>query len=280
MLRRVESTEVVYSLIMIKALFAKLDNKTFYKWNQLLAILHGLQGILVLLFSASRTFPVTTNYLTLDELSMNAANQPVLANATRHLLDVNLAYLVAGFFFMSAVSHLILSTRYRKRYEADLKKGMNKARWIEYSFSASTMMVVIAMLAGVQDFSSLLMIFSLIAIMNLLGLAMEIHNTKAERINWTTFIIGCIAGVVPWLVIAKYLLDANLYGSGNVPTFVYFIFGSIFVFFNCFAINMYLQYRRKGKWANYLYGERTYMILSLVAKSALAWQVFAGTLRP
>ena len=27
-------------------------------------------------------------------------------------------------------------------------------------------------------------------------------------------------------------------------------------------------------------GERTYMLLSLFAKSALAWQVFAGTLRP
>ena len=28
------------------------------------------------------------------------------------------------------------------------------------------------------------------------------------------------------------------------------------------------------------YGERAYIILSLVAKSLLAWQVFAGTLRP
>jgi len=35
-----------------------------------------------------------------------------------------------------------------------------------------------------------------------------------------------------------------------------------------------------GKWQDYLYGERVYIILSLVAKSLLAWQVFAGTLRP
>jgi len=43
---------------------------------------------------------------------------------------------------------------------------------------------------------------------------------------------------------------------------------------------MFLQYKKIGKWKDYLYGEKVYIILSLVAKSALAWQVFAGTLRP
>jgi hypothetical protein len=52
------------------------------------------------------------------------------------------------------------------------------------------------------------------------------------------------------------------------------------VFFNAFAINMFLQYKGIGKWKDYMYGERMYIVLSLVAKSALAWQVFFGTLRP
>ncbi len=52
------------------------------------------------------------------------------------------------------------------------------------------------------------------------------------------------------------------------------------MFFNVFAVNMLLQYRRLGRWRDYLYGERVYMLLSLTAKSALAWQVFAGTLQP
>ena len=47
-----------------------------------------------------------------------------------------------------------------------------------------------------------------------------------------------------------------------------------------FAINMILQYKQIGKWKDYLYGERTYIVLSLVAKTLLAWQVFIGTLRP
>ena len=67
-------------------------------------------------------------------------------------------------------------------------------------------------------------------------------------------------------------------GSGSPPAFVYAIFFSLFVFFNSFAINMVLQYKQVGRWKDYVYGEVVYVVLSLTAKSALAWQVFGGTL--
>ncbi|MBU1493786.1 MAG: hypothetical protein KJ956_07445, partial [Actinobacteria bacterium] len=35
---------------------------------------------------------------------------------------------------------------------------------------------------------------------------------------------------------------------------------------------------RVGKWKDYLYGEYVYVLLSLTAKSLLAWQVFGSTL--
>jgi hypothetical protein len=141
------------------------------------------------------------------------------------------------------------------------------------------MMVAIALLVGVYDLSSLLMIFALVAGMNLMGLVMEIHNQTTEKTNWLSFWVGCLLGAIPWIVIALYLWVGYANGSA-APSFVYWIFVSIFIFFNCFAINMWLQYKKIGKWSDYLYGERAYIILSLVAKSLLAWQVFAGTLRP
>jgi hypothetical protein len=115
--------------------------------------------------------------------------------------------------------------------------------------------------------------------MNLMGLVMEVHNQTTAKTNWLSYYIGCLAGLVPWLVIAFYMWLGAAKGSA-APTFVYWIFVSIFVFFSCFAVNMILQYKKIGPWKNYLYGERAYIILSLVAKSLLAWQVFAGTLRP
>ena len=63
-----------------------------------------------------------------------------------------------------------------------------------------------------------------------------------------------------------------------MPNFVYGIFVSIFIFFNLFALNQYLQYRRVGRWADYVYGEKVYLVLSLTAKSALAWQLYGNTL--
>ena len=62
------------------------------------------------------------------------------------------------------------------------------------------------------------------------------------------------------------------------PAFVYGIFVSLFLFFNVFALNMVLQYKRTWRWRDYLFGENVYIVLSLTAKSLLAWQVFSGTL--
>lgn len=283
-IRRYRKCATVISMKKLFSNLKKTKSKITYKslnnWNKTMAALHALQGVLVLVLARDVSFPISTSYLTLDPLASQANGQPALVDATRNIFDINLAYLVAAFFFMSAIAHVLVATVYRSTYEANLKRGLNKARWYEYSISASTMMVAIAILSGVYDFSSLIMIFMLVAIMNGMGLMMEIHNQTTKKTDWTSFIIGIKSGIVPWIVIGLYFWGANTYGSGQIPTFVYWIYGSLFVFFNCFAINMYLQYKKIGKWADYLYGERVYMILSLVAKSALAWQVFFGALRP
>lgn len=264
---------------MVRRKKSKISWQSLNRWNRNLAVLHFVQGVAVLILSTSAALPVTTSYLTLDNLASKAGH-PVLATATRHLFDINLAYLVAAFFLMSAMAHLAVATVYRQNYEKDLKKGINKARWIEYGVSASTMMVGVALLSGVYDVASLLMIFALIMIMNLMGLLMEVHNQTTTHISWLSYGVGCLAGIIPWLVLAVYVLGAQVYGSGQIPTFVYWIYLSMFVLFSSFAVNMWLQYRAKGRWADYLYGERVYMVLSLVAKSLLAWQIFFGSLRP
>jgi hypothetical protein len=142
------------------------------------------------------------------------------------------------------------------------------------------MIVLIGMLCGVYDLGALIMAFILTAVMNLCGLIMEIHNQLTVRTNWTSYVVGCIAGIAPWMVIAIYFFSSLAQAEGGVPSFVYIILPTLFVFFFSFALNMVLQYKKVGPWRDYLFGERVYILLSLVAKSALAWQVFAGTLRP
>jgi hypothetical protein len=135
------------------------------------------------------------------------------------------------------------------------------------------------MLCGMFDLPGLVLLFALNACMNLFGLMMELHNQATGRTNWTAFYCGIFAGVVPWAVIAWYFFAALSSFSGSIPTFVWVLLPTLFVFFNVFAINMALQYKKVGPWRDYLYGEKMYILLSLLAKSALAWQVFSGTLR-
>lgn len=249
------------------------------KWNFVMAFLHFIQGVAIIVLSSDTLFAVTTSFLTRDSLA-STDQSPVLVNATRNLFDVNLAYVIAAFFFMSAIAHIYMATVYRKKYEANLVLGINKVRWYEYGISASTMMIAIAMLSGVQDLSTLVLIFGATLVMNLCGLIMEVHNQTTNKTSWLSYVVGTIAGLGPWIVIGIYFWGTNQFGDGSIPSFVYAIYASLFLFFSSFALNMYLQYKGKGKWADYLYGEKVYMILSLVAKSVLAWQVFFGSLRP
>jgi hypothetical protein len=249
-------------------------------YNLVAAALFLIQGILVLVLSnpVKGVKPITANFLTEDKLSSSAAGHQVLVSASHHLFDLNIAYVVAAFFFISAIASLIIATWKRNEYEKDLNRRVNRSKWIEYSLSASTMMVAIAILAGVLDIASLLMIFALTAIMSLLGMTMELRNQNANTVDWANYSLGVLSGAIPWLVLLIYIWYAHVYGSG-VPGFVYWIYGSLLLLFASFAINMYLQYKKLGHWSTYLYGERAYIILSFVAITALGWQVFAGTLK-
>ncbi|MDP2587455.1 MAG: heliorhodopsin HeR [bacterium] len=243
-------------------------------FNLVMFVLHALQGLAVLLLTTDFALPVTSSFVQFDAMT------GTLAPRLNTLLELPIGPLVALFFFLSAVAHLAVSLpTIFEWYTRNLGRGINRARWIEYAVSSSVMIVVISMLVGIYDGVLLLMIALLNAMMILFGLLMELHNQTTRRTNWTSFWFGSLAGLGPWIAIAIFLVGAGS-GAGEVPTFVYWIFGSLFVFFNLFAINMVLQYKKVGPWRDYLYGERVYIILSLVAKSLLAWQVFAGTLRP
>ena len=244
------------------------------RFNLIMGVFHLVQGVLMLLLSNDFSLPVASSFQVFDP----AVNGLVPLHDT--IAQLRVGPMVAAFLFLSAIAHFSVSApRVFPWYSRNLDKGINHARWMEYSLSASLMIVVIAMLVGIQDIASLILVFSLNATMILFGWLMELHNQYTETTSWLPYWFGVFAGVVPWIAIAVYLAGSGN-EAGGPPGFVYAIFFTIFLFFNTFAVNMVLQYKRVGRWRDYLYGERAYIILSLVAKSALAWQVFGGTLRP
>jgi hypothetical protein len=232
-------------------------------------ILHLLQGVAMLLLSNGLQLPVSATYATAQP------GQALDASRLSTLFSYRLGTAVAVFSLLSASFHFLVASPWGfPRYLRELAARRNRFRWVEYSVSASLMIVLIAGITGITDIAALIGLFGVNASMILFGWLMETTSRPGSDVNWTPFVFGSVAGTVPWLAIGIYLAGA---GSG-MPTFVYGIFVSIFVFFNCFAINQWLQYRAHGAWRDYLHGERVYIGLSLVAKTLLAWQIFANVL--
>jgi hypothetical protein len=237
------------------------------RYNIGMGALHALQAVAVLLLANSFTLPVTGTFLAGPPGS--PAAEPV------RLANVSVAWGVASFLFLSAVFHLLISSPgFFERYGRGLAEARNYFRWAEYSLSSSVMIVLIALLTGISDVAALIALFGVNASMIFFGAIQEKYERPGGSL--LPFWLGCLAGAIPWIAIGFYLFSPG--STAQPPGFVYGIFASLFVFFNIFALNMWLQYRRVGRWRNYLFGERVYVLLSLVAKSALAWQVFGGTL--
>ena len=244
------------------------------RFNTVMGFLHLLQGVFMILASNDTTYPIYTNFLRFSSETLSLTPDPKL------LYELRFGPAVAAFLLISAVAHFYLATIGYNGYVENLKRGMNPIRFYEYALSSSLMIVLIGMLAGLWDLGAIILIFGLNAMMNLFGIMMELHNQTAEKTDWTAFIYGSVAGIIPWVVIFTYFLGSVSSGDAKPPAFVYAIIPTLFVFFNVFAINMVLQYKKVGRWKDYLFGERVYIILSLTSKSILAWLIFAGTLAP
>ncbi len=239
-----------------------------------MGFLHLVQGIFMIVVSNDTTYPIFTNFLNFNTETFSLTPVPEL------LYELRFGPAVAAFLLISAVAHFYLATIGNGIYVKNLKKGMNPVRFYEYALSSSLMIVLIGMLSGLWDLGAIILIFGLNATMNLFGIMMEFHNQYTKKTDWTSFIYGCIAGIIPWIVIFIYFIGSVNSGDAKPPGFVYAILPTLFVFFNIFAINMVLQYKKVGPWKDYLFGERVYIILSLTSKSVLAWIIFAGTLAP
>ena len=246
-----------------------------FRWYNLgLGIIHLAQALIIIALTNDFTLPIVGSYLT---------GPPGAALGVPEVIwNVPIGYAVAFFLLLAAADHLLMAApSIWPWYRDNLARNINYARWLEYSVSASVMMVLIAMVTGVQDVGAVLGIFAANTAMILFGLVMEMRNhDRPERdYDWGPFIAGCIVGIVPWIIITIQVAGAEGQANdGGVPTFVYGIIVSLFVLFNSFAVNMALQYAKIGRWKSYLFGEKGYLVLSLVAKSLLAWQIFANTL--
>ncbi len=239
-------------------------------WNILVGLILAVQAAAVAVLTNDFSLPVVGTFME----GPPGRTDPGL----HHLFDIPTGWGVFAFLAISAGALLIIaSPPVFGWYKRNLLRNRNYGRWIEYFFSSSIMIVLISQICGISDIAALLAIFGINACMILFGLLMEKYEEPGKA-NWLSFWFGCFAGIIPWAAIVVYVWAPGI--DASPPGFVYGIIVSLFLFFNCFAVNMVLQYKKVGPWRDYLFGEKAYIVLSLTAKALLAWQVFAAVLTP
>lgn len=235
-------------------------------WNLGLAGLHGVQAVLILVLSGSFAITVVSTFPEGPPGTRVPAAEP--------LFDVRIGVAIAVFLALAAIDHLVTATAARGIYESDLHNGINRFRWVEYSFSATIMVILIGFYSGITNITSVIAVAGANVAMILFGWLQERMNPPGRATTtMLPFWFGTIAGIAPWIAIA-----VQIVGSETVPGFVYGIVVVQFVLFFSFGLNQWLQYRGVGRWTDYVFGEKAYLVLSLVAKSLLAWQIYFPSL--
>ncbi|MGA8208794.1 MAG: heliorhodopsin HeR [Nocardioidaceae bacterium] len=241
------------------------------RWNVALTVLHAAQVVAILVLGGGFAITVTSSFPNGPPGSPPPAPSAVF--------DVSITLAIAVFLGLAALDHLLTGTLLRATYERALARQVNPFRWIEYSFSATIMIVLIGFYNGITEVTAVIGVIGANVAMILFGWLQETANPPGGPTRtMLPFWCGCIAGVAPWAAVLVNTIGSSTGPGPGPPPFVYGIVVSLFLFFMSFAVNQWLQYRGLGRWSDYLYGEKVYLVLSLVAKSALAWQIFGGSL--
>lgn len=235
-------------------------------WNLGLTALHAVQAILIVVLAGDFAVSVTSTF----PVGPPGTTPP----QPERLFDVRIGVAICLFLGLAAIDHLVTATVARDTYERDLRSGINRFRWVEYSCSATLMVILIGFYSGITDITAVVAIAGANVAMILFGWLQERMNPPGRtETTMLPFWFGTIVGIAPWVAIVF-----NVVGADTVPGFVYGIVGVQFLLFFSFGVNQWLQYRGIGPWTSYAYGEKVYLVLSLVAKSLLAWQIYFGSL--
>lgn len=183
--------------------------------------------------------------------------------------ELNLFALVSAFHLLSFIFQMGVACR-PNYVDNVLKKGTNIWRFVEYSISASIMLVCICIASGVLEVNSVMSVFALTFVTQILGLISEQlfqDGIEDEKIQIKMRFLGWIAHFAGWVTILVAYLGIIIMhfeesaafsknqtascpeeGQVEVPDFVTTAVYSVFICYNLFGITAISQLCLKDPW--------------------------------
>jgi hypothetical protein len=162
------------------------------------------------------------------------------------------------------------------RYSSGVHSNRHSARWIEFAFSSSIVIFLVAQLNGISDIGILVLSYAITSGMTLFTVLQE-RSPRVSSARMLPLWFGAAIGIVPWGVIAFHQVAALL--SGQPPSALARV---ITLTMLAFAFAFFVSHWREQRQANSTQtlpgGECTHILLSLASTSVFAWLVALGVI--
>ena len=297
------------------------ENHNYIKFNNIAIIGHFISAASMIGLTIGKDpliIPYTESYLEWKQVSSNSScplgsrdfdtsngnfcintvTKPVSCNSNNECYGINLGWLIISFHLLSFGFQLVAGLTnccheglLGYRYSDMIQLGKNPLRFIEYSFSASIMLIAIALLNGVTDINLITSIAVLTSACQLCGLAVE--YVESVSIKWLLHLTGWLQFFWAYGIIGHAFLksvEASGENSGvKPPDFVYIIVIVLFLLYASFGFVQLTELLytvpciknlccKNSETLNPFTKEKCYVILSLTAKLLLGWMIFSNVL--
>lgn len=263
----------------------KLVVKRYWLINLIAGLLHLVNAGLMLLF-----YYLNDRHDQLYDIKSYYATWARPANVTEGEWDIStseytiiqglsLNWLIFAFHLLSFIFQIgVLMPCFNYQKMVD-NEGRNPYRFIEYSLSASIMLVCIALLCGVRSFVAMLAIVGFTVLCQLLGLIAEYMPKGGNRNG--VHVLAWVSIVLAYGIVLLYYVTAIIQNDIQPPDFVHIIVGTqaaLFLSFGVVQTSQFCCMKAKCIGAIGRQAEISYCVLSLVAKTLLGWLIYANVI--
>lgn len=249
---------------LLKTQPKKVLQEQIKKLNIASAIVSAVFAVAIGVLLVTTTVDLALSFMTRDELA--STKTVVLAPGAETIVTVQLRYLLAGIFAVTAILSLLLATKLRSRYVSTLKAKISGFRWLLIGVSSALLLEFVSLLAGVNDAMELKLIGGLVLTTSLLGWLSERENAESKTPKYLAYTASIFTGVLAWLPLVGSLFGTSFYGIQNFGWYVYALSAVLLVGFIAFAVNQYFHLSGRKGWKEYLFIERNYLAVDLAIK--------------
>jgi len=264
--------------------FAQLWADELRRYNFILFIIHTVLGFALYIYLRSvinPDDPVKNINLDLFKFVLDPVTNSegevvsfeVLSEKARTVSETDIAMLIASFYLITGVFHLLYALNPCDVYLSGIRKANQSLRWIEYSLTATIMLIILAILSGVKDIQTVM----LLAVTSIGMIATgQWFETSMGKARWVPIVVGFIllAGILVtiWNAFQDRIKDAND-ANLNPPAWLWGAVVLTFIFYGIFGL---VPIAQMCKNMDYRQVEKIYLFLSLFSKAQLGLFIAFG----